>query len=153
MQNDEVIATCTSLLNSTAGKCTNATDSSSSTISGLVCWIHDCPQEEGEAIFPHSLFIILGVLCYVLQCYLSFCANRNDASGRNDASKSKKYNASDLPSSLHDIGPYFNIGTYLLILVSAMKSLEHTIVWAFVFAVPFHYIWIDAVPPKPEMQI
>ena len=58
----ELIATCSSLLNSVTARCTNQT-----TADDLVCWIQDCPNRpEGRKLIPYYVFLILG--------FLFFCA-------------------------------------------------------------------------------
>ena len=121
MKENEVIATCSGLFNSTAAKCA----SSATSTSDFVCWIQDCPKEEEGDFFPFHVFIILGALCYGYQIYLKVDKEQEDEEV-------------EAMSLLEELGPYFQIGTYLLILGSAMKFFKTSlIVWGCLFIFPY----------------
>lgn len=132
MKGDEVIATCSAFLNSTALKCANATSTSD-----FVCWIQDCPKEEEGDLFPFYVFIILGVLSYMYECRLKCCLKTKNKGGREQTNEESEH----CSFSLHDLGHYFEVGTYLLILGAAMKSLQTSlIVWGCLFIFPYFCI-------------
>ena len=134
MKEDEVIATCSGLFNSTAAKCasTNATSTDD-----FVCWIQDCPKEEEGDFFPFYIFIILGALCYAFEVLLPFSPwkSKKKKNGEGD----QDTNGSDFfTCSLHDLGHYFEIGTYLIILGTAMKSVKTSlVVWGSIYIFPY----------------